>query len=294
MTVSAPQRAIWCLIHRLLRAGIPCCVVCASASMALSAPAESAVSLQIAPVEDTPPAASPELSYFSERSVSLELRLRGAAACPDIAAQLVQLSYRLEAELLRRRAFDCAELPGAAEAAPADFVFPFAVPKVDRVSRFEWRFIKCNGAGESCDVLLSLPFSAYPRDLLGPLKSWAAKHVLVVRDPLGELQDFLDENEIEFFERAAPQTLDMQVKTLLVERGAPIEASDYETYLTKGDVVLFREKTDTLPLIKSIEIGDRRLTTVELVLIPKLISGPAVQRVFLDILDLPRKEEPLR
>ena len=42
------------------------------------------------------------------------------------------------------------------------------------------------------------------------------------------------------------------------------------------------------------EIGIRHLTTVELVIVAKLNGDPAIQRVFLDILDLPGKKEPLR
>lgn len=269
------------------------CLICVL-YCAVLAPAVQAQTTARLQFDATPPIAPSAPAYFSEQEATLDLRLYGFIPCRQFSAQLIQLSYRLEAELIRRPAFDCTRTPTIGAASGVDIDFQFVAPSVERVIRFEWRFATCDPADDVCEALLSVPFTAYPRDLLEPLKGWAARHLLVVRDPSGELQDFLDRNGIEFVQRPTGLTPETQVKTMLVERRAETEPAEYREHLGRGDVVLLREKTSTLPLVKSQELHGRQLTIVEFGLVARLPGSPAAQQVLLEILELSHTEEPIR
>ena len=258
------------------------------------ASAVSKINLSFDATEGRSQVAVPQPAYFSKHSVTLNLLFEGVADCPRISARLVQISLRLEAELLDRQAFECDGPPHGPDGEAVKATFSFQVPKVDKMSRFEWRFVRCATVDDPCDHLATFAFDAYPINLLDPLKAWAAKHVLVARDPTGELQDFLEQIDIQFYERAVPAGPETEVLTLLLERGETSNRTDYGPHLAKGDLVVFRERIETLPMIRIRDIGNRHLTTVELVIVAKLNGDPAIQRVFLDILDLPGKKEPMR
>ena len=275
--------------HGLLGVVLSVMVFCAP-----DASAVSKINLSFDATEGQSQVAVPQPAYFSEHSVTLNLLFEGVADCPRISARLVQISLRLEAELLDRQAFECDGPPRGPDGEAVKATYSFQVPKVDKMSRFEWRFVRCATAVDPCDHLATFAFDAYPTNLLDPLKAWAAKHVLVARDPTGELQDFLEQIDIQFYERAVPAGPETEVLTLLLERGETSNRTDYGPHLAKGDLVVFRERIETLPVIRIRDIGNRHLTTVELVIVAKLNGDPAIQRVFLDILDLPGKKEPLR
>lgn len=252
--------------------------------------AKSDSGLKIVLADQTADLAHRTLAYFAEQKVTLTLALEDVAACPAIAARLVQLSRRLEAEWDLRPRLDC---PAATGARDLTLPFGFTVPKVEHQTRFEWRFFDCDPARQDCAPLLRLGFTAYPRDLLAPLQEWAKTHLLVVKDAEGALQDFFDRRSIEFVERAVPAPRDHRVVSLVVERDRPVERADLAPLLARGDVVLFREKIVNLPRIKSVERGSRRLTTVEMALLGDLEANPLAQDMLLEIFRMTQEGESI-
>lgn len=223
-------------------------------------------------------------AYFAEQRVTLTLSLEDAATCPAITARLVQLSQRLEAEWDLTPRLNC---PGTATPRRDGTIpFAFAVPRVVRQTQFEWRFFDCDSARRDCEPLLRLAFTAYPHDLLAPLRQWAENHVLVVKDTDGTLQDFLDSRSISFVERLVPPPKGSRVASIVVERNGPIEPAALDPLLARGDLVLFREQMPGLPHIKSVERGPHRLTTVEMVLLGDLEGSPLAQSMFLEIFQM--------
>jgi hypothetical protein len=157
---------------------------------------------------------------------------------------------------------------------------------VKRKTRFEWRLANCGTEGQACQGLLSVFFVAYPSDLLEPTRRWAKDNVLVVEDPSGEIQTFLDQQEIEFFERAAPSYPGAARTTLVVQGDRPDERLDLARHMKHGSVILLRETRDGLPHIKSVQQGPHRLVSVELPILAALRDQPTVQEMLIDLLKL--------
>lgn len=253
--------------------------------------ANNSISLNPLISSDTPVIASRDLAYFSEQKVTLTLSLTGAIQCPTLRAKLIQIAHRLEAELENRSPLDCGKVSPPTDQAAWNFSFTFNVPIVERISRFEWRYYNCNAEGERCVSLSRLPFTAYPTDLLDPLRKWARKNVLVVRDPEGNLQNFLDQQKIEYHVRHIPPESGGRIVTMMVDRNGEITSRKIAPHLEKGNVIAFREATPTLPLVKSTDSGGHRLIVVEMVLLPRLKSDPAAQKLFFNIFQTLQKEE---
>jgi hypothetical protein len=234
------------------------------------------------------------LAYFAEQKVTLTLALTDPATCPVITARLVQQSQRLEAEWDLRPRLDCPTSNTRSGPHALAVPFVFAVPKVERQTRFEWRFLDCDSARQNCEPLLRLGFTAYPRDLLAPLQNWAEAHILVVKDAEGVLQKFLESRSISFVERFIPGPREGRVVSLVVERNDPLERADLDPLMARGEVVLFREKIVTLPHIKSVGRGPHRLTTVEMALLDDLAGNPLAQDMFLEIFRMTQEGKPKR
>ena len=235
---------------------------------------------------------SEEPGYFALEEVRLPLEARNAGNCEAISAVLVQLSSSLSAVVERRSLPSCPIEVGSPSAAPRSISFGFRVPEVRRKARFEWHFEACTGKEEACQSLLRVPFVAFPRNLLAPLEAWAEANVLVVRDPDGELQSFLDDKDVQFFEHSAPSYPDAKRATLIVSRESMVQQDDLSKFTERGGVVLLREKRDGLPLVKSETKGSHKLITVELPLLSALPKEPYAQELFLEVIRLSQEEEP--
>lgn len=233
-----------------------------------------------------------EPGYFALEEIHLPLAARNGTDCAAITAVLVQLSSSLEALLEERRLKNCSDDVGSLVANPRPVPFRFRVPDVRRKARFEWRFQACAGDDEGCQSLLTVPFTAFPRNLLQPLKDWAGEHVLVVHDPDGGLQSFLDGQDIPFFERAAPTYPDAERTTLLVSKEKAVDEVTLRKMTERGGVVVFRETSNGLPLVKSETLGPHRLITVELPVVSALATDPYAQEVLLDLIRLSQEKEP--
>ena len=242
--------------------------------------AEVDLTLSIGPVTIPPPA------YFSEQAAVIEMILSGARSCPQIAATLVQKTTRLEAEIAQQQLLDCDRFKPRFDGAPQTIAFRFAVPKVKRESRFEWRFAECDTSGGNCRDLLDIPFDTFPPDLLGSIRKWASRESLVVKDPVGVLADFLDQQGIDFTARRSGIARDSQVVSLLVEDKNEIGLAEMAPYLEKGGVVVFRKSQNILPLIKTRRVAGQSLISVELPLITSLASDPRAQKTLLEIFQM--------
>jgi hypothetical protein len=229
---------------------------------------------------------SPPRAYFAGTQVGFSLDLGDNLDCARIHAILIQVSSKLEAKFGEPRGLNCVD--GALAAAPDRAVSPFEflVPEVRRKSKFEWRFGRCAADGSECEELLSVPFLAYPEDLLEPARHWAKNNVLVVEDRSGTLQDFLEQQGIEFFEGSAPSHAGAVRTTFMVEGERPFESRALARHMERGSVVLFREKLLGLPHVKSVLEGETRMVSVELPLLAALPGQPAAQEMFLEILRL--------
>lgn len=255
-------------------------------------PAKDSVGLIVQTPERALDQGRQQHAYFSEEDVRYSLAVEGGGPCQPLAATLVQVTTRLEAELDQRQLTACEAGDDPNILAGTGLSFAFVVPKVERKSRFEWRFASCPQSGGPCNPLLALPFTAYPRDLLAPLRSWAKTHNLVIRDPDGDLQDFLDQQRISYTERLLGRPEDSRVVTLIVDRRKAIHAEDLGSYAEDGSIILFRENTEGLPHVKSTGQGGHRLISVEMPLTTELEGRPLAQEIFLEIFRMSQEPEP--
>ncbi len=244
------------------------------------------VNLALSPTANIGPPTIVPAAYFSGQAAVIEMILSGAQSCPQIAGSLVQTTARLEAEIARRQLLDCDRFKARFDGAPQTVAFRFAVPRVKRESRFEWRFAECDTAGANCRDLIDIPFNTFPPDLLASIRKWAERETLVVKDPIGVLADFLDHQSIDFAERRSGIAGDSQVVSLLVENRNEIELADMAPYLEKGGVVVFRKSQNTLPLIKTRRVAGQAFISVELPLITSLASDPRAQKTLLEIFQM--------
>ncbi len=244
------------------------------------------VDLALLPTAGIGPATIAPPAYFSEQAAVIEMVLSGARSCPKIAATLVQETARLEAEIAQQQLLDCDRLQPRFDGAPRTIVFRFAVPKVKRESRFEWRFAECDTTEGNCRDLIDIPFDTFPPDLLASIRKWASRESLVVKDPVGVLADFLDQQSIDFTARRSGIAKDSQVVSLLVEDKNEIKLAEIVPYLEKGGVVVFRKLQNTLPLIKTRRVADQSLISVELPLITSLASDPRAQKTLLEVFQM--------
>ncbi len=244
------------------------------------------VELTVSPTSGIGPVAIDPPAYFSEQAAAIEMVVSGARACPQITATLVQETARLEAEIARQQLVDCDRSQLRFDGATQTIAFRFAVPRVKRESRFEWRFAECDPAGGNCRDLIDIPFDTFPPDLLASIRNWASRESLVVKDPVGVLGDFLDQQRVDFTARRSGIARDSQVVSLLVEDGSGIELAQIAPYLDKGGVVVFRKSQNTLPLIKMRRVAGQSLISVELPLITSLASDPRAQKTLLEIFQM--------
>lgn len=256
-------------------------------SLATTIPvAHADVDLTVAPpVEREGDLLSPR-AYFSEQGTSIDMVLSRAQSCPIIIATLVQMATRLEAEVTQRQLFDCDDQPSRFDGGAQTHAFQFTVPKVKREARFEWRFAECDAAGANCSGLINVPFDAFPTDPLEPVRNWATRESLVVKDSVGSLAEFLDLQRIEFIERRSGITKGSQLVSLLVEDKKKLAAADLAPYLERGGVIVFRKSQDTLPLIRSRRVAGQALISVELPLIESLPANPRAQKALLEIFQM--------
>ena len=134
--------------------------------------------------------------------------------------------------------------------------------------------------------MIAAPFETFPADLLAPVRTWASRESLVIKDPVGDLADFFDQQNIEFVERRSGIARDSRVVSLLVEDKKKIEPADLAPYLEKGGVVVFRKHQSTLPLIKSRRVAGQPLISVELPLVRSLTADPRAQKALLEIFQM--------
>lgn len=233
-----------------------------------------------------------ELGFFALEDVQLPLFAGSGTSCEDVAAELVQLSSSLEVPLEQRFLPACNDEAGASFPEFLPVAFSFRVPDVRRRTIFEWRFQTCADGNSDCRILLNAPFVAFPQDLLAPLKTWAANNVLVVRDPIGALSEFLDGQGVPFFEGAAPKYPGAERVTLIVADDHVASERVVSRFVERGSVVLFREKSRSLPVVKSQSKGSHNLVTVELPLISTLPGNPLAQELLLQIFRLSQEKEP--
>ena len=270
-----------------------CVLLTSLAQLVGASPAAASEAPELALARPAGPVWLPqEPGYFALEEIAIPLAVRRGTDCETISAVLVQLSASLEAHLERRLLPKCRDVTGPMAAGPRPVSFRFRVPDVRRKSRFEWRFAACAREGVGCRSLLTVPFTAFPRNLLTPLKVWAEEHVLVVRDRDGGLQSFLDDQDIPFFERAAPSYPDAERMTLLVSKEKAVDRNTLLKMTGQGGVVVFRETRDGLPLVQSETMGPHRLITVRLPVVSALATDPYAQELLLELVRLSQGKEP--
>ena len=126
-------------------------------------------------------------------------------------------------------------------------------------------------------------------DLLARKLATIRGYVLLERT---HLQSFLDEQDVQFFERAAPNYPDAVRMTLLVSKEKAVDKYDLRKLTEQGGVIVFRETHQGVPLVKSETMGSHRLITVKLPLVSSLATDPYAQELLLEIVRLSQGKEP--
>lgn len=242
--------------------------------------------LTVAPKDNSHTELIPARAFFSEQAVVIDMVLSGTQWCPKIVATLVQKTARLEAEIAQQRLVDCDQPRPPFDDTAQPIAFQFAVPAIKRESRFEWRFAECDTAGGNCRALMEIPFDAFPLGTLAPIRKWASRESLVVKDPAGALSNFFDQQDIEYINRRSGIAKGSRVISLLVEDKRKIDPERLAPYLERGGVVVFRKSPATLPLIKSRRVAGQALISVELPLIAALGTNPRAQKALLEIFQM--------
>ncbi len=148
------------------------------------------------------------------------------------------------------------------------------LPKIKRETVFDI-VVETQEKGGDWKTAHTVPVMVYPGTLLDPLKAWAAKGSLSVKDENGVLEAFLSEQDIEF-NKDDYGTAETHMVTLMT---GPVIADEHH----KGGVIVFREKVYDLPQLRGTDTQNGPRVYVEMKLLDGLQNNPLVQKLFMDI-----------
>lgn len=121
----------------------------------------------------------------------------------------------------------------------------------------------------------TVPVMVYPSTLLDPLKTWAEKGSLSVKDEDGMLEAFLSGQGIEFnkdvYGTAATHKVTLMTGLVI--------ADEHQ----KGGVIVFRERVYDLPQLRGKDTQNGPRVYVEMKLLDGLQHNPLIQKLFMDI-----------
>jgi hypothetical protein len=221
---------------------------------------------------------------FGGRSVGVPLVLYGASAArADVKVRLLQRAPGLAAPVGGDT--DVASGVDFSAGLRRELTFDVAIPAVERESRFDLVVFLRAHPGGPWRQAASLSLRAYPNDLLKPLKRWAERRSLRVRDPAGKLESFLTAQGIPFLDlnaRSLEKSDDPSI-TLLV--GADGLAAARARARRGEAVVFFGERTVAFPRIERVRWPGGSLLIVELPLLDRLAVDPQAQKLFLQIVE---------
>jgi len=135
-----------------------------------------------------------------------------------------------------------------------------ALPKVRAKTNFKIEFEALTDLGWSS--LGAQDLTAYPEDLLKPLRAWANQNELEVEDPEGKLEAFLENQEIPFLS---------SFKSDVESPEAVLKFGSRE--------IRFMEEEGTVPLVRV----DGQKVIVEMFFLDKLANNPAFQYELLNL-----------
>jgi hypothetical protein len=217
--------------------------------------------------------------FFGGQTVRVPVLMLGASAATALRAHLVQLAFDLSAPVGPpvEVALPAAASNGAAR--PAEIVI--ALPEVQRETAFELRVHARSRSGGEWRPAGRLALRIFPPDLLAPLRAWADKHPLRVREDTGGLEQFLRDRNVRTM--PAPGVESRGGLSLRAGRFARQPASSPRAGET---VVLFMEKHSEVPRIVVEQTGPGTVVRVEGRLLGDLASDPLAQRTLLEVLEL--------
>ena len=209
--------------------------------------------------------------YFEQDKVQISYAPPAALKgkdCPNVQAELVQISTRLEAPMPE------AVTPATASACESSN-FEVQLPYLGNETEFEIVFRQETENGKWKD-LQAIALKVYPRKLMDSVKSWSEfkDNALIVNDKEGKLAGFLDRHNINYLTRdTAPQVS----HKLYIVTGKDAEE-------VEGEAIYLRENVEALPVVKTRLTAEKMTVNVNLKLLDALAADdPLAQKMFVEI-----------
>lgn len=222
-------------------------------------------------------------TFFAAEEVDLPITVHSIARCVKLKAQLVQLSSALAAQLDERTLMSCPPAPEPSTSTHTPLAFHFTVPDVTSKTEFSWHFMACD---PTCADVADIRFSALPKDLLAPLVTWSKRHRLRIADPVGVLQSFLDDQDIEYSDIGALIAEGDRVVSLIVTDGEDMDTKALRDHLTLGPVVIFQTNHAGLPVILDKVSAHGHLIRVRMPLLDRLSHDASAQHTFFELFQM--------
>lgn len=238
---------------------------------------------------------SPVGHFFGGQSVSLPLNIYGAPKeMIELKARLFQLTSRIAAPVGKDlEIFSNTDLSDNIRKA---FKLPITLPSVKRESDFELRFLVRLGPDGHWKPAGSAKVRIYPRDLLKPIRAWAEKHDLRVRDSTGSLGNFLSARQIRFTKEPGQGTLNPTLPAATPGTLLIVPNRDRVDGIRKWDrpglsVVVFNEGSGTIPKVVLKRGRHGVLLIIDMELLDALQADPRAQKIFLEIFKLVQRNQ---
>jgi hypothetical protein len=193
-------------------------------------------------------------------------------SCDEIEVRLFQLSSRLAAPVGEKVALKGARCN--------EVILP--LPEVKEKTLFKVLFtIAGSQSARNPDMTMQETLIAvYPSDQWAPLKEWSEVNNLVVIDRGRKLIRLLDELNI----RHSAVVMPRKGKTQQVCLCLPVSDNDAEEPAGCNPLLVLHEKTDSLPMIHTLESPGRYRADVYMPLVRALEDNPLAQKTFIDLI----------
>lgn len=185
--------------------------------------------------------------YFGGHSVSLSLKTL-VQPCGKIRAQLYATTYAMEAPIGDPVLSDCSK------------PLQISLPGVRVKTKFILEVESLTEKGWVASI--NIPLQAYPQQLLTPLRDWAEENDLVVADPDGKLERFLEKQNIPF----------------IVNHRKTLKSPAVHILAGKGEI-LFKEEAEGIPKI----LVKGKTVLIEMPFLDQLATDPSFQYEFVKI-----------
>ncbi len=228
---------------------------------------------------------------FTGSTTTFSAKIARDIPCKELEASLFATSSILAAPVLHNVELQCV---GDQDTNMQDIKLHFTAPDNNALSPYIWQLEHCPSKTKTCVEIETIAFRVFPKNLLLPLKKWAAQHIIRLDDSTGILESFFDHTGIVYQSTVLPviqQGDDRSVLTLLnIENNNQkiiSKALDYgPVILLQNNAADAKSALEKIPaVIQKIEKNNVLIRST-IPFIPYIQESPFAQSLLLELFEL--------